>query len=99
MFPSNGFLGRMVEVLEVEVLRAHVLAISFSDSSSGIRDFKHLVGRKGTLAEPLADPDYFARVFVEDGVLTWPNGYDWDSIALHAAMAANGELARHQAAE
>lgn len=99
MFPSNGFLGRIVEVLEVDVPRPHVLAISFSDGSSGIRNFKHLVGREGTLAEPLADPDYFARVFVEDGILTWPNGYDWDSIALHAAMAASGELRPPQAAE
>jgi Protein of unknown function (DUF2442) len=44
------------------------------------------------MSEPLKDPAYFARVFIEDGALTWPNGYDWDSIALHDEMKAAGEL-------
>jgi hypothetical protein len=26
--------------------------------------------------EPLRDPAYFARVFLDDGILTWPNGFD-----------------------
>ena len=38
------------------------------------------------------EPEYFQRVFVEDGVLTWPNGYDWDPIALHDEMNDAGEL-------
>ncbi len=32
---------------------------------------------------PLKDPAYFVRVFIEDGALTCPNGYDWDPIAPH----------------
>jgi hypothetical protein len=28
----------------------------------------------------------------EDGALTWPNGYDWDPIALHDEMKDAGEL-------
>ena len=46
----------------------------------------------GPMLEPLKDVDYFRRVFVEDGVLTWPNGYDWDPIALHDEMKQAGEL-------
>lgn len=45
------------------------------------------------------DADYFARVFIEDGALTWPNGYDWDSIALHDEMQTAGLLRRGEAAE
>ena len=28
--------------------------------------------------------------FVEEGVLTWPNGYDWDPVALHDEMKQAG---------
>jgi hypothetical protein len=48
----------------------------------------------GPMLEPLKDEAYFQRVFVEDGVLTWPNGYDWDPIALHDEMKDAGELRR-----
>ena len=51
------------------------------------------------MAEPLKDAAYFARVFIEDGALTWPNGYDWDPIALHDEMKAAGLLRRADAAE
>jgi len=50
------------------------------------------------MVQPLKDPAFFARVLVELGALTWPNGYDLDPIALHDRMATAGELSR-QAAE
>ena len=43
--------------------------------------------------------DYFARVFIDDGALTWPNGYDWDPETLQAEMKADGLLRRADAAE
>ncbi len=51
------------------------------------------------MAEPLKDPAYFARVFIEDGALTWPNGYDRDPIALHDEVKRAGLLRRVDAAE
>ncbi len=51
------------------------------------------------MVEPLKDPAYFARVFIEDGALTWPNGYDWDPIALHDEMKAAGLLRQSRTAE
>jgi hypothetical protein len=50
------------------------------------------------MIEPLKDPNYFARVFIEDGALTWPNGYDWDPITLHDEMKAAGLLRKTRAA-
>jgi hypothetical protein len=35
------------------------------------------------MVEPLRDPAYFARVFLEDGAPTWPNG-----LTLHPAGCA-----------
>ena len=51
------------------------------------------------MAEPLKDPGYFACGFIEDGALTWPNGYDWDPVALHDDMKKAGLLHRKDAAE
>jgi hypothetical protein len=49
--------------------------------------------------EPLKDDAYFARAFIEAGALTWPNGYDWDPIALHDEMKEAGLLRQVHAAE
>ncbi len=42
------------------------------------------------MVEPLRDPAFFARDFLDDGILTWPNGFDLDSIALHMEMKERG---------
>jgi hypothetical protein len=44
------------------------------------------------MVEPLRDPAFFARVFLDDGILTWPNGFDLDAIALHQEMKMAGAL-------
>ena len=66
----------------------------------GERDFSSLISEKtGPMADPLKDAAYFARVFIEDGALTWPNAYDWDPIALHDDMKEAKLLKPAQAAE
>jgi hypothetical protein len=89
----------MIDVIGVKRLGAHRLEITFSDGSIGIRDFADIVSRKGEMVRPLKDPAYFARVFIEDGALTWPNGYDVDPIELHREMKEAGQLRRTDAAE
>jgi hypothetical protein len=82
----------MIDVVGVRRLGDFKLELEFSDGTIGVRDFRSIVQRTGTMIEPLRDPAYFARVFIEDGALTWPNGYDWDPIALHDEMKAEGVL-------
>lgn len=89
----------MVDVIGVRPLGGHKLEIEFSDGTVGARDFAFVVQKTGSMAAPLKDPAYFARVFIDDGALTWPNGYDWDPIALHDEMKAEGLLKRADAAE
>ena len=43
------------------------------------------------MVEAFEAPAYFDRVFLEDGPLTWRNGFDWRSEALHADMKAAGQ--------
>ena len=48
---------------------------------------------------PLRDESYFARVFLEFGALTWPNGFDIAPEWLRREMSAGNELERNAAAE
>lgn len=89
----------MIDVIGVRSLGGHKLEIEFSDGTIGVRDFADIFQKTGPMSEPLKDAVYFQRVFVEDGALTWPNGYDWDPIALHDEMKQAGLLRRVQAAE
>ena len=89
----------MIDVIGVKRLGGYRLEISFSDGTVGTRDFSEIKSRTGEMVEPLKDPAYFARVFIDDGALTWPNGYDWDPIALHDEMKGAKLLRRVDAAE
>jgi hypothetical protein len=87
----------IVKVIGVEPLGGYRLNVRFSDGSFGEHDFASMVAESGPMLEPLSDPNYFARVFIEMGVLAWPNGYDIDSIQLQREMDAAGELHRDAA--
>jgi len=89
----------MIDVIGLRKLGGHKLEIEFSDGTIGMRDFADVFQKTGPMSEPLKDPVYFQRVFVEDGALTWPNGYDWDPIALHDEMKEAKLLRRVEAAE
>jgi hypothetical protein len=50
--------------------------------------------------EPLQEPAYFARVFLQMGALAWPNGFDLSPWNVRKRMEDAGELkAREVAAE
>jgi hypothetical protein len=89
----------LIKVRTAKPLGGFKLEIEFSDGTTGVRDFQFIADKTGPMAEPLKDPAYFARVFIEDGALTWPNGYDWDPIALHDEMKRAGLLRGVDAAE
>lgn len=87
----------MVDVVAVKPLGGYRLHVRFSDGSEGTRDFSALVKERGAITEPLRDETYFARVFLEYGALTWPNGYDMCPDWLRGEMEAAGELSREVA--
>jgi hypothetical protein len=53
-----------------------------------------MIAEGGPMVEPLRDEAFFRRVFIEFGVLAWPNGFDIDAIALHRDMKKLGLLAK-----
>ncbi|MGE0714203.1 MAG: DUF2442 domain-containing protein [Alphaproteobacteria bacterium] len=84
----------LVKVVEVRAIGPRTLHVRFSDGSAGERDTTDILAEDGPMVTPLRDPGFFGRVFVELGTITWPNGFDLDSIALHAEMKASGALGR-----
>lgn len=86
----------------VEVVGPYILHVTFADDTDTTIDFGNAlqnIYNKG-MYEPLIEPGYFARVVVDDcGVLTWPNGidfnpsfiYKWDEHLAMIAEARQGE--------
>lgn len=87
----------LVDVVKVEPLGGYRLHVVFTDGTEGELDLAGLVAEGGEMVEALRDPGFFARVFLDDGIPTWPNGFDLDSIALHMTMKERGLLRRSAA--
>ncbi len=51
--------------------RIHVV---FNDGTENTIDFSDWLA--GPIFEPLKDPGYFERFFIEGGTIAWPNGAD-----------------------
>lgn len=75
-------------VQAVSVLPGHRLAVTFRDGASGIADCSAIkTATNAGIFAALADDGFFARVTVELGVLTWPNGADLDPAWMHESLA------------
>jgi hypothetical protein len=88
----------LVKARRVVALADHCLDVEFSDGTLGVADLEAFT-RTGPMMAPLQDPAFFAQVFLEMGVPTWPNGCDIDPTALRMAMKEAGLLRRPLAAE
>ena len=84
----------LIKVTKAEPIGGYRLRLRFSDGSIGERDFADVVRGSGAMLEPLRDPAYFARIFIDFGTPTWPNGYDLAPGPLYAEMSEAG-LLRH----
>lgn len=69
-------MEELVDITGVEVLGDYRLRLTFADGTVGDVDLSREEWRG--VFEPLADPSFFAQVFVdpESGTITWPNGVD-----------------------
>jgi len=77
-------MQQIVHPTHVEVVGPHLLRLRFEDGVEADLDFS--TREWPGIFEPLADPDYFALVRVDDelGTITWPNGADIAPETLHA---------------
>lgn len=88
---------RMVEARRVRALDDSRLEIVFDDDTTGVLDLTDFVNL-GPMTEPLRDPAYFRRVFIEMGTPTWPNGCNLDPINAQMTMREAGMLSAVSAA-
>ena len=82
----------MIKVAKIKHLGGYRLRATFSNGMAGEYDFTAILDGNGPMIGPLRDPAYFARVFVEDGVLTWSNGFDVAPGWLRHESEATGAL-------
>lgn len=83
----------MIKIVSLAVSGPHRLILDFSDGSRGEWDSWPLFSTRVTvLTEPLLQPSEFARAFVENGALAWPNGLEFAPWSLHEALQAAGKL-------
>ena len=67
----------MIKLLNADRAGDFLIDLHFSDGSKGLfNGASYLQDRAGSLLEPLRNPDYFGRFFVDAGALCWPNGLE-----------------------
>jgi hypothetical protein len=88
----------MIKIVRIKCLGGYRLRATFNDGMAGEYDFSTIVNEDGPMVEPLRDPAFFARVFLEDGARVWPNGYDAAPGWLRREIESAGTLARDAAA-
>lgn len=66
-----NFLPVVVDAEYRGDFRIHLV---FNDGVAGTVDFSAWLD--GPIFEPLQDPEYFERFFVDGGTVAWPNGAD-----------------------
>ncbi len=66
----------LTKVIELEVMAPYALRVRFNNAQAGTRDCSKLVLEAGPMIEPLRDPAFFARAFLEFGAPTWPSGFE-----------------------
>lgn len=61
-------------VIRAEYRGGYRIHVTFSDNSEKTIDFRQWL--EGPVFEPLKDPEYFRRYFLDGGTVVWPNGAD-----------------------
>jgi len=80
------------DVVAVEAERDWCLLVHFRDGLSG-RVCLHPEQLTGVLT-PLRDPDFFRRVFIDNGAVAWPGDIDLAPDAMyHQVAAQSGRIA------
>ena len=82
----------MEKIESVKALSDWRLEVRFTDGTVGVVCLKDRLF--GPMFEPLKDPTFFARVFVDEyGAVCWPNGADLAPDALYEQIRSQAQVA------
>jgi len=85
-------------VIRAEYRGGYRIHLTFNDNSERTVDFSQWL--EGPVFEPLKDPEYFGRFFIEGGTVTWPNGADIAPETLYEHHGSKeADSARHATAQ
>ena len=80
-----------MDIIPTVVRAEHVgdfkIRLVFNDGIEGTVDFSGWL--RGPVFEPLKDPGYFAKFFIDGGTVVWPNGADIAPETLHERAKAS----------
>ena len=88
----------MIKLVAADYVNDHEVRLRFSDESHGVFDFSSFIAARTPMTEPLGDPAFFRRFFLEMGALAWPNGFDLSAASLQQKLDEGGRLHRPSAA-
>jgi hypothetical protein len=78
------------QVVRAEYRDSFRIHLTFNDGIESTIDFAPWL--QGPIFEPLKEPGYFQRFFIDGGTIAWPNGADIAPETLHQ-QAESGEAA------
>lgn len=85
-------------VIRAEYQGGFQIRLTFNDNSERTVDFRQWLD--GPVFEPLKDPKYFQRFFLDGGTVSWPNGADIAPETLYeAAVRENQSTKRSRQAK
>lgn len=87
----------MIKLTSIEASKDRCLLLRFSDGAQGILDFTPFIDAGTVMTEPLREPAYFAKAFIELGALAWPNGFELSAESLYRRLGEKGALQRDTA--
>lgn len=73
-------------VVRAKYDRAFCIHLTFNDDIEATVDFQSWL--KGPVFEPLKQPEYFRKFFLDGGTVAWPNGADIAPETLYEAAKA-----------
>ena len=85
---------QIVKVADVSASAHGCLALTFSTGETATVSVADIFEIDGSMVKPLRNPEFFARVFVQNDVPTWANGFELDAIALYQQAEREGKLSK-----
>ena len=80
-------MGFLPSVTRAEHRGGYAIHLTFSDGLEAVVDFGRWI--TGPVFEPLKNPGYFRRFFIDGGTISWPSGADIAPETLYEAAKSS----------